>query len=196
MSQADQLFIDYAPRPYQAMLHAGYDSMRNGCVIAHRRAGKTVAMVAQLIKDAFTCPLPRARVAYVAPTYRMAKSIAWDYFKAMLRPIPGCKFRESDLQIDLPNAARIMLLGGENPDRLRGQYLDSAAVDEIGDCPESLITAVLRPCLADRKGSLYLIGTVKGKNHFWHTYERAVASDQWFTANLKPADTGDLVTEV
>ena len=186
---ADTFLIDYQPRSYQAVLHRGFSSTRNAIVIAHRRAGKTVAMVAQLIKDAFSCDKPRPRVAYIAPTYRMAKSIAWDYFKAMLRGLSGVRYRESDLHIDLPNGARIMLMGGENPDRLRGQYLDSAAVDEMADCPESLITAVLRPCLADRQGSLYLIGTVKGRNHFWHTYERALTHPEWFTANLKPDDT-------
>lgn len=186
---ADTHYIDYQPRSYQAALHRGFSSTRNAIVIAHRRAGKTVAMVAQLIRDAFECSKPRPRVAYIAPTYRMAKSIAWDYFKAMLQGLRGVRFRESDLQIDLPNGARIMLMGGENPDRLRGQYLDSAAVDEMADCPESLITAVLRPCLADRQGSLYLIGTVKGRNHFWHTYERALTHPDWFTANLKPDDT-------
>ena len=182
-------YIDYQPRTYQAALHRGFSSTRNAIVIAHRRAGKTVAMVAQLIRDAFECTKPAPRVAYIAPTYRMAKSIAWDYFKQMLRGIPGVKYRESDLQIDLPNGARLLLMGGENPDRLRGMYLDSAAVDEMADCPESLITAVLRPCLADRQGSLYLIGTVKGRNHFWHTYERALEHPDWFTANLKPDDT-------
>ena len=192
---AETLYIDYEPRPYQAALHRGFSSTRNAIVIAHRRAGKTVAAVAQLIRDAFECTKPRPRLAYIAPTYRMAKSIAWDYFKAMLRGIPGVKYRESDLQIDLPNGARLLLMGGENPDRLRGQYLDSALVDEMADCPESLITAVLRPCLADRQGSLYLIGTVKGRNHFWHTYERALENPEWFTANLKPDDTHALSTD-
>ncbi len=192
---ADTFYIDYKPRSYQAALHRGFSSTRNAIVIAHRRAGKTVAIVAQLIRDAFTCTKERPRVAYIAPTYRMAKSIAWDYFKAMLSGLHGVKYRESDLHIDLPNGARIMLMGGENPDRLRGQYLDVAAVDEMADCPESLIPAVLRPCLADRQGSLYLIGTVKGRNHFWHTYERALEHPDWFTANLKPDDTHALSEE-
>ena len=185
-TQPSLVQIDYTPRPYQNELHEGYSSHRQSCVIAHRRAGKTVAMCGQLIKDVIQCELIRPRVAYLAPTYRMAKSIAWDYFKSMLAPIPGVRYNISELTIDLPGDRRIVLAGSDNPDRLRGQYFDAVAVDEFADCSESLIPTVIRPALADRKGRLYLIGTVRGHNHLWETYERAVDSADWYTANLLP----------
>ena len=184
--QPETVTLDYVPRWYQSELHEGYSSHRNGIVIAHRRAGKTVAMVAQLIRDVVECKLVRPRVAYVAPTYRMAKSIAWEYFRAILAPLPGCKFKEGDLIIKLPGERMIMLAGADNPDRLRGQYFDAVAIDEMADCSENLIPAVIRPALSDRQGSLYLIGTVRGRNHFYETYEKALGSDKWFTANLLP----------
>ena len=194
-AQPNLVQIDYTPRSYQNELHEGFSTFRQSCVLAHRRAGKTVATCGQLIKDVIQCELIRPRVAYLAPTYRMAKSIAWDYFKAMLSPIPGCRFNIAELTIDLPGDRRIVLAGSDNPDRLRGQYFDAVAVDEFADCAESLIPTVIRPALADRKGSLYLIGTVRGHNHLWETYERAVKSDDWFTANLLPDYTGALDAE-
>jgi hypothetical protein len=186
--------LQYQPRPFQAALHRGWATHRDSIVLCHRRAGKTVAAVAELIRTVFKCQLPSPRVAYVAPTYGMAKRIAWDYFRQMLRDVPH-KANIGELTIDLPGNRRIYLLGADNPARLRGMYLDAAAVDEMADCAESLIGEVLRPCLSERNGRLMLIGTVKGPNHFWRTYERAVLDPAWFTANLRPNDTGALTDE-
>ena len=188
--------IEYAPRPFQKRLHAGFNSHRNSIVICHRRAGKTVAAVAQVIRSVCECRSPAPRGAYIAPTYGMAKRISWDYFKRMLVNVPAV-FREGELCIDLPGDRRIYLLGADNPDRLRGLYLDVAVVDEMADCSESLIGEVLRPALADRNGKLILIGTVKGRNHFWRAYEKASRdeSGDWFTANLTPDVTGSLTDE-
>jgi phage terminase large subunit len=180
---------DYLERDYQSALHDGFDSHRNAIVVAHRRAGKTVSVVAQLIRDVFACTLRNPQVAYIAPTYRMAKMIAWPYFKWMLRDLPGVRFLDGDLVAELPGGRKVFLLGGEKADRLRGMYLDAACVDEAADMPEGLITTVLRPALADRAGKLYLIGTVKGRNYFWRLYERALGDAGWFTANLLPEQT-------
>ena len=185
----------YVERFYQSELHDGFDSHRNSIVIAHRRAGKTVSMVAQLIRDVFACKLKRPQVAYIAPTMKQARAIAFDYFRDFLADVPGCQFREHELRIELPGSRRIMFASGETPDRLRGLYLDAACVDEMADCPESLITTCIRPCLADRAGKLYLIGTVKGRNYFWRTYERACTDPGWFTANLLPDYTKALPLE-
>ena len=176
----------YIERFYQSELHDGFDAHRNSIVIAHRRAGKTVSIVAQLIRDVFAVKLPRPQVCYIAPTMKQAKLIAFDYFRDFLYDVPGVQFREHELRIELPGRRRVMFASGETPDRIRGLYLDACAVDEMADCPESLISTCIRPCLADRSGKLYLIGTVKGRNHFWRTYERAQLSDNWFTANLLP----------
>lgn len=186
--------IHYAPRPFQRELHRGFQAHRNAIVLCHRRAGKTVAAVAEVIRQVMICKRPAPRGAYIAPTYGMAKRIALDYFRRMLRDVPGLVVREGELSIDLPGDRRIYLLGADNPDRLRGMYLDVAVVDEMADCAESLVGEILRPCLADRDGRLILIGTVRGRNHFWRTFEKAQGPDavDWFTANLVPSDTGAL----
>ena len=48
--------------------------------------------------------------------------IAWDYAKKYASPIPGTKFHETELRVDYPNGARLQLVGGDNPDSLRGVY--------------------------------------------------------------------------
>ena len=187
---------DYIEREYQTRLHDGMEDFSQAIIIAHRRAGKTVVVIAQLIRDVFSCGLHRPQVAYVANTYKQAKNVAWLYFQDMLKHVPNVKYSKQDLSIVIPssdgdptNVRTIFLLGSENPDRLRGMYLDSACVDEMATAPASLITKILRPCLADRAGKLYLIGTVSGMNHFWKQYEKARDSEHWFSALLLPEDT-------
>lgn len=194
MNAAPQILLDYVPRPFQRALHRGWHEHRNSIALCHRRAGKTVAAVAQIIDDVLACQRVNPQGAYICPTYTQAKRVALGYFRLMLRQVPGVRIRESDLTISLPGGRLIYLLGADNPDRLRGMYLDVAVVDEMADCRESLIGEILRPCLAERDGRLILIGTVKGRNHFWRTYERAREDDsgEWHVANLTPAHTDSL----
>ena len=80
-------------------------------------------MINHLIKSALTCKEKNPRFAYLAPTFKQAKSIAWDYMKQFTDKIPNTKFNETELRVDLPNGARITLLGSDSPDGLRGIYL-------------------------------------------------------------------------
>lgn len=179
----------YIERDWAVPIHDGLDSHRAAIILAHRRAGKTVMMVAQMIREYFACKLKNPQVAYIAPTAKQARGVCWHYFQDMLKGISGVKFREQMLEIEMPMGGRIILASGEKYDRLRGYALDAAVVDEAADCPSALITEVLLPALLDRKGKLFMIGTVKGRGPFWRQYEKALANPDWFHANLKPDDT-------
>ncbi len=67
-----------------------------------------------LLRDAILNTKPNPRYAYIAPTYRQAKAVAWDYLKQFAGAIPMVRFHETELRADLPNGARIQLLGSEN----------------------------------------------------------------------------------
>lgn len=181
---------DYVERDWAAAAHDGMEAHRNSVIIAHRRAGKTVCVIAQAIRDVFACKAPEPQAAYIAPTAKQARTVSWPYFRRMLGHIPGVNFREHQQQIDLPNGGRILIASGEQYDRLRGLYLDCAIVDEAADCPDALITKVLMPALLDRDGKLILIGTVKGRGPFWRMYEKALESPDWYAARFLPSDTG------
>ena len=116
--------IPYQPRKHQAELHGLLDKHRFAVLNCHRRFGKTVCILNHLIKSALTNTLPNPRYAYVAPTYKQAKSIAFDYIKQFTAKIPGVKYNETELRCDLPNGSRITLLSGEAGDSLRGLFLD------------------------------------------------------------------------
>lgn len=182
--------IPYAPRPLQLAIHEQLDSHRFGVVVCHRRFGKTVLAVNHLQKGALTCKRERPRFGYIAPTYRQAKAIAWDYAKHYARPIPGVSFNESELRVDLPNEGQVRLFGADNPDALRGIYLDGAVLDEFGLMQGKVWSEVLRPALADRLGWALFIGTPNGKNAFWEMRDFAATNKEWFLAEYKASQTG------
>jgi len=88
-----------------------------GVVVAHRRFGKTVWAVNHLSRDAATCARERPRFAYIAPTFRMARQIAWDYVRHFAGRIPGVAFNASELRCDLPNGGQVRLHGADSPPR-------------------------------------------------------------------------------
>ena len=164
---------------------------RWACIVAHRRAGKTVACVMDLIDAALRCEKEEGRFAYVAPYYNQAKDAAWTYAKRFTRLIPGAEANESELRIDFAhNGARLRLYGADNYDRLRGGYLDGVILDEYGDMHPAAWPEVIRPMLADRKGWATFIGTPKGRNDFFKVWERAQSHSDWFPMMLRGSESG------
>ncbi|HET9161554.1 MAG TPA: hypothetical protein VFN88_13165, partial [Caulobacteraceae bacterium] len=158
---------------------------RLACVVAHRRAGKTVAAVCHLIHRALKNRRPAPRYGYIAPLLVQAKDVAWGYLKRYTAKIPGVVVREGELSVELPNGARIRLYGADNPDRLRGLYFDGVVLDEFADFAPGAWTQVIRPTLSDRNGFAAFIGTPKGKNEFWRMYERSKVEEGWYSLELK-----------
>ena len=185
--------IPYAPRGQFVSYHNR--KQRWACVAAHRRCGKTVACINDLIKGALTCTKPNPRFAYIAPLYAQAKDVAWTYLKHFTATIPGVETNESELRVDLPNGARIRLYGADNYDRMRGIYLDGVVLDEYADMDPRAWAEVIRPALSDRQGWATFIGTPKGRNAFFgimhgdDIFGGAVNDSDWFAMTLKASET-------
>ena len=183
--------IPYTPRKSQAFIHEHLEKFRYSLLCCHRRFGKTVLCINHLIKAAMTCKNYNPRFAYIAPTYGQAKKIAFDYLKYYTKEIPGTKYNETELRCDLVNGARIMLLSSENPDSIRGIYLDGCIIDETAQINPALINEVITPALSDRKGFMTLVGTPKGMaNLFYDYYQKAQADPKWFLYKAKASETG------
>lgn len=189
-----EIVIPYQPRSVWVPYHDSDARWR--VVVAHRRAGKTVAAINGLIRSALTCPLPRPRTAYVAPYLKQAKAVAWDYLKLYTAPIPGVSWNEAELRADLPNGGQIRLYGADNADSLRGIYLDDVDCDEFGDWDPKAWFEVIRPALSDRKGKATFSGSARGKNAFYDMLQLArkgtAGWDYWV---LKASETGILTPE-
>jgi len=187
MNLTQPFTLDYEPRePFKAFHQR---TQRWSCIVAHRRAGKTVACVNELVVRATYSKKKNPRYGYVAPFRQQAKNIAWVYLKEAVRGF-AIEIRESDLSVKLPNGAIIALYGSDNPDALRGLYFDGLVVDEFGDCRPSLWAEVLLPTLADRKGWCVFIGTPKGRNQFYKFYEISKKSPEWFSLTLDAESSG------
>lgn len=185
--------LDYAPRSVFIPFHNRSERWSVG--VAHRRAGKTVASINDTIKRSVAEAKPDGRYAYIAPLYNQAKDIAWNYLKRYAQPLLADSPNETELRVDLVNGSRIRLYGADNPDRLRGIYLDGVTLDEYGDMNPAIWTDVLRPALSDRKGWAHFIGTPKGKNAFYELYKDATRDPAWFTFMLRASETGLLAPE-
>ena len=194
-SDKKSIKIPYRPRELQKYLH---DSLgRFNVVVCHRRVGKTVFSINEMIKSAVkdimagkTAP----RYAYLAPLFKQAKTVAWDELKRLLRDFPDAKFNEAELRADFMGA-RIQLYGADNPDTLRGIYLDGVILDEYAQMNPKMYSEVIRPALSDRKGWAIFIGTPKGKNEFYDIYHSAKEKKGWKRFLFKASETGILDEE-
>lgn len=187
--------IPYRPRVQQREAMRQIAKARFSVLVCHRRFGKTVLGVNWLQQGALTNVNPRPRTAYIGPTYRQSKAVAWDYCQYYARPIPAVQFNQSELRVDYPNSGQLRLYGADNPDSLRGIYLDRAHLDEYGMHPAKTFTEVISATLVDRGGVALFTGTPNGKNQFYeiakHAQEEmAVGNPDWYFAEYKASQTG------
>jgi hypothetical protein len=182
--------LDFTPHEFQCKAKAIIDAARFVVLVCHRRWGKTVFAVMELILDAMFTGKPDFRGAYIAPYRKQAKDIAWDYFKKYTKNVPGIVYNETELTVTFPNGARITLYGADNAEALRGLYFDRVVMDEVADMKPYVWGEIVRPALADRVGHCLFIGTPKGMNLFFELYNRGVdGKDGWASMVFRASDT-------
>jgi phage terminase large subunit len=187
MEEVLDIELDYSPRTVFEDFHNRQE--RWAVVVAHRRCGKTVSCINDLIFRALTEDKEHGQYAYVAPYYSQAKNIAWDYLQRYSKPVMA-KANQSELWVELVNGAKIKLYGADNPDALRGLYLDGVVLDEYADMRPRMWGEIIRPLLADRMGWAVFIGTPKGHNAFYDVYTNATKDNRWFAKTLRASQTG------
>lgn len=189
MTDVQRITIPYAPRTQFQPFHNR--EQRFAIIVAHRRAGKTVACVNELIRGALVCGRENPRLAYIAPLYKQAKDVAWNYVRQFTAPLCTRRdYNETELRVDLPNGGRVRLYGADNPDALRGIYLDGVVLDEYADMDGRLWPEVIRPALADRQGWAVFIGTPRGRNAFYDLWRDSASQPDWYRLELKASETG------
>ena len=98
---------------------------------------------------------------WCAPTYNMARH-GWDPIRQAGQKITGAEVRLADRELWLPNGGRIMVRSTDRPESMRGHGLDFVVLDEAAFMKPTVWTEVVRPMLADRKGSGLFISTPNG----------------------------------
>ena len=144
-------------------------------IVAGRRWGKTHAALSWLTQGKQE---PYERRWYIAPSYRMAKTIAWPIIKRVLGTYPYAKVNESELSVTFTNSkSEIALKGADNEDSLRGVGLSKVVLDEYAFMKPHVWEEIILPTLATSQGQSMFIGTPDGFNHFYDIYLRGLTED-------------------
>ena len=191
--------IAYAPRKWARPFHASFT--RFAVLVMHRRAGKTTAVLnhhqraalddnweAQRLrylepsfsKADITELLRGRKYGHILPTLTQARAVAWGPLKYYASDIPGHKPNEQDMSITYPTGNVVRLFGADNPDALRGHAFSGVSFDEYSQQPANIFGEVISKALADHLGYAVFIGTIKGKNHLWRTYQAGKDDAKWF----------------
>ena len=147
MTTTKKVHTSYEPRNPQKQIHKAVRENRFVVVVAHRRMGKTVGAINQLIHSALNCKLKNPRYALISPTYSQSKRVSWDMLTEYTRPLDAVN-NIAELRSDFLDGRRISLYGADNIDTLRGIYLDGVVIDEYAQINPSLFSEIIRP---DRK---------------------------------------------
>jgi phage terminase large subunit len=166
----------------------------NGLVI-HRRWGKSTHLINILQKKALQAPHKEfvdGVWAFVAPTYKQAKSIIWNMLVYYSANIPWIKVNISELSVTYPNNNQIRLFGSDSPDSLRGLKYYWSMYDEYQDQNPIIHTQIILPSLIESGWWATRSWTPKWKNTLYELYVRLVHDMKlWLNsyAMLLPAST-------
>jgi terminase large subunit-like protein len=168
----------------QFHLHPGqmkvYNSPKRFTILtAGRRFGKTyLAATRAMTKALDPANAKRKPVFIVCPIATQAKILYWQFLLDKLAPaglVDNALSNEG--HIFLKNGVMIGVKGSDRPDTLRGVGLWHVELDEYADMKPETWESIIRPALADVKGTAGFIGTPKGRNHFWDLIQDARKDD-------------------
>ena len=142
---------------------------RSSYIEASTKSGKTVSGAVWLFEQALNAGGPGRNYWWLEPVYTQAE-IAFRCLKGML-PRQIYEARNSPPQITLPNKATIWFKSGEEPDRLYGEDVWAAVVDEASRLREEAWHA-LRSTLTSTRGPVRCIGNVHGRLNWFYDLAR------------------------
>jgi hypothetical protein len=113
---------------------------------------------------------------WIAPVYIQAK-IAFIRMRRVIKAAPGYIINLTDLTVTTPLGSVIWFKSADNPDHLFGDDVEAAVIDEASRVKEEAFFAV-RSTLTKTKGSLKIIGNVKGSVNWAYRLARKVEAGQ------------------
>lgn len=158
------------PKPHINQLPILQSQSRFRVVMCGRRFGKSELSQIEII----TAGLKGKQVAYITPTYNLAKT----FFDKLAKVIPFPANR-SELTVTLPTGGSIQFFTGERQDNLRGRKFHLVVVDEASFIPnlEDGWLNSIRPTLTDYIGRALFLSTPKGKNYFYSLFMKGGEPD-------------------
>ena len=168
------------------------NAKRFNVLVVHRRAWKTIVVVVFLIYKAIK---NKWMYWYIAPTYKQAKLIAFDFLMKFAQKIPWTEINKSELKVTLFNGSSIILFWADTPDSLRWLDLKWAVFDEYAQQPSNIYWEIIFPMINANWGWVVWIWTPKWKNIFYRLYNKAIKDDKFYVDYLTVDDTGLLDAE-
>lgn len=165
-------------------------------ILTSRRAGKTNTVLRKMILDALEHP--NSKYCYIGLSRNSAESIVWKELELIND--------KHDLNLDLqgyrlraifPNGATMTLYGADMEGwkkKFKGNKYRMVCIDEAGEFDidlRDLIWRVLKPCLTDEQGVMFLIGTpgVIPAGYWWQVtrpdIENRVKGWEYYTWHTK-----------
>jgi predicted phage terminase large subunit-like protein len=168
---------------HPAQLQVYQSPKRFVIVTAGRRFGKTYLAATRAMTRAFDPRNEKRKPVFiVAPIATQAKLLYWQLILDKLGGVGGPYIENAHVNeghIFLRNGVMIGVKGSDRPDTLRGVGLWHAELDEYADMKPETWESIIRPALADVKGTAGFIGTPKGRNHFWDLIQRHKDDPDW-----------------
>ena len=158
-------------------------------LLCHRRAGKTYAAVAELLKRSYNGPAD-GQYLFISPLAEQSMSNTIGMFQRFDDEGYIIRFDKTNGVLTLANGAQITLGGARAGEKFRGRYLDGVVVDEISQVPPEVIAEVLLPCIADRNGWLCFLGTARVDDDYrlYRMYRLYENDQKWYSKMVSVFD--------
>ncbi len=158
------------PAPHPGQRKVLSEARRFSVVCCGRRWGKSTLGLDQIVKPA----LENHPVAWFSPSYKLLLE-AWRSLQAVLEPVIVSR-SNSEYRLELRGGGSVTMfsLDAETSDGTRGRAFKSVVVDEAAMVRNlhSVWETVIRPCLADYRGTAWFLSTPRGMNDFKAFYDR------------------------
>lgn len=173
------------PKPHEGQRQVLNNDSRFICLMCGRRWGKS--LIAQVIS--ITNGLQKKQVAYVTPTYGLAKVFFDDLIKFL--PVDCYEANKADLVVKFVTGGVIRFFTGERLDNLRGLKFHIVIIDEASYIPnlKDGWPNAIRPTLTDYKGRAIFLSTPKGKNFFYSLFLKGQQDETGWASFKFPTST-------
>jgi phage FluMu gp28-like protein len=170
----------YKPYSKQIPIHKACNDKETFFItaVAGRQAGKTALAQQQAIYWALKND--NVVVYWVSPTAGQATKVYKQLLEMIIRTpvLKSYKGGQGDTEIIFINGSRILFRSAAQEDSLRGETIEYLIVDEAAFQKEDVFTTILLPMLNVRGRKCLAISTGKGKNWFFHQYQRGLSADK------------------
>ena len=185
----------YIPREVFKDFHA--TPWHRAILLCHRRAGKSYASAAEMLKRAYNGPAD-GEYFWCSPLAEQSIANVLGIFQKLDNGEGYIvKTDKTNGVLHLANGAHITLGGARSIEKMRGRYLDGVIIDEGNDVPAEAYSEVLQYCLADRNGWMAILGTAKPSQDYrmYRMYDTYKDDPKWFAKLVSVYDNKEAFSD-